>query len=109
MAEMLGAVGDIRISGPTMTVPIRDADGSLVFFEFDVRGLADRVAEEESSAVAAMGNRRGGQRAALALVVNEIIENHADDWDLSDSGEVVYEAGDDYEPIVIDIENLPRR
>jgi hypothetical protein len=71
--------------------------------------LADRVAEEESSAVAAMGNRRGGQRAALALVVNEIIENHADDWDLSDSGEVVYEAGDDYEPIVIDIENLPRR
>lgn len=106
LAEMLGAVGDISIAGPTMTVPMRDADGSLVFFDFDVWGLADRVAAEASEAVAAMGNDRGGQHAALALMVNEILEEHGDKWD---SGEVVYEAGDDYEPIVINLEDLPWR
>lgn len=111
LAEMLGAVGDISISGPTMTVPMRDVDQSIVLFEFDVRGLADHIAEEASSAVAAMGNDRGGQRAALALVANKIFEDHSDEWDLSNSSEVVYEAGDDYEPIVIDIdiEDLPPR
>lgn len=109
LAEMLGAVGDISISGPTMIVPMRDVDQSIVFFEFDIRGLADHIAEEASSAIAAIGNDRGGQRAALALLANKIFEDHSDEWDLSNSSEVVYEAGDDYEPIVVDIEDLQRR
>ena len=107
LAELLGAVGDIRIAGPIMTVPMRDTEGSLVFFEFDVRGLADAVEATSSSAVAAMGNTRGAQRAALALIANRIHEDHADEWDLSESGDLVYEADDDYEPAVIDMENFP--
>ncbi|PMC98873.1 hypothetical protein, partial [Brevibacterium paucivorans] len=69
----------------------------------------DAVEATSSSAVAAMGNTRGAQRAALALIANGIHEDHADEWDLSDSGDLVYEADDDYEPAVIDMENFPPR
>ena len=109
LAELLGAVGDISIAGPIMTVPMRHVDGSLVPFEFDVRGLSDEVAAAASDAAIAMGDNRGARRAALALIANGIHEEHHEEWDLSESSDVVFEAGDDYEPLVIDMEDFPPR
>ena len=109
LAELLGAVDDISIAGPIMTVPMRHVDGSLVLFEFDVRGLSDEVTAAASDAAIAMGDNRGAQRAALALIASGIHEEHHEEWDLSESSEVVFEAGDDYEPLVIDMEDFPPR
>ena len=36
-------------------------------------------------------------------------EEHHEEWDLSESSDVVFEAGDDYEPLVIDMEDFPPR
>lgn len=106
LATMVAAAGDIEIRGAVMTVPIRELGGSLVAFEYDVRGLASKVAEIESDAIAAMGNDRGGQHAALALIANGIMEDHPD-WDFSvDDGADLDDADDDFEPIQIDIENF---
>lgn len=103
---MVGAEGDVEVRGPEMTFPMRDNEGSLVSFSIDIRGLADEVEANSSDAVIAMGNSRGAQRAALALIANGIREDHHEEWDTSSSGEVVYH-DDDYEPIVIDMENFP--
>lgn len=106
LADMVGAEGDVEVRGPEMTFPMRDNEGSLVSFSIDIRGLADEVEANSSDAVIAMGNSRGAQRAALALIASGIREDHHEEWDTSSSGEVVYH-GDDYEPIVIDMENFP--
>lgn len=107
LAMMIGAAGDIEIRGPIMTVPMRELEGSLVSFDYDIRGLAARVEERKSDAVVAMGNDRGGQHAALALVANSIMEDHPD-WDFS-----IYTEDDaddehnDVEPFSIEITELP--
>lgn len=108
LAHMVGAVGDVEVRGGEMTFPMRDIDGSLVNFSYDIRGLADEVEANSSDAVVAMGNSRGAQRAALALIANSILEDNQDNWDTATDSEVVYH-DDDYEPIVIDMENFPPR
>lgn len=106
LADMVGAEGDVEVRGPEMTFPMRDNEGSLVSFSIDIRGLADEVEANSSDAVIAMGNSRGAQRVALALIANGIREDRHEEWDTSSSGEIVYH-DDDYEPIVIDMENFP--
>lgn len=106
LADMVGAEGDVEVRGPEMTFPMRDNEGSLVSFSINVQGLADEVEANSSDAVIAMGNDRGAQRAALALIANGIREDHHEEWDTSSRGEIVYH-DDDYEPIVIDMENFP--
>lgn len=107
LAMMIGAAGDIEIRGPIMTVPMRELEGSLVSFDYDIRGLAARVEGLKSDAIIAMGNDRGGQHAALALVANGIMEEHPD-WDFS-----VYTEDDEddedcaVEPLSIEITELP--
>ncbi len=108
LADMVGAVGDVEVRGPEMTFPMRDYEGSLVSFSIDIRGLADEVEANSSDAVVAMGNSRGAQRAALALIANRIIEDNHDEWDTSSTDVVEYH-DEDYEPIVIDMENFPPR
>ena len=105
---MVGAVGDVEVRGAEMTFPMRDKDGSLVNFSFDIRGLADEVESKGSDAVVAMGNSRGAQRAALSLIANGILEENHEYWDTSADEEVVYH-DDEYEPIVIDVEDFPPR
>lgn len=105
-ATMIAAAGDIEIRGPVMTIPIRELGGSLVSFEYDVRGLAAKVAEIESDAIAAMGNDRGGQHAALALVANGIMEDHPG-WDFSvDDAADIDDADDDFKPASISFEDF---
>ena len=106
LADMVGAVGDVEVRGAEMTFPMRDKDGSLVNFSFDIRGLADEVESKGSDAVVAMGNSRGAQRAALSLIANGILEENHEYWDTSADEEVVYH-DDEYEPIVIDVEDFP--
>lgn len=106
LADMVGAVGDIQVRGSEMTFPMRDRDGSPVTFSFDIRGLADEIEANSFDAVVAMGNSRGAQHAALALIANNILEENHEDWDTSSGDEVVYH-DDNYEPIVIDMENFP--
>lgn len=106
LAELIGAMGYVEVRGAEVTFPMRDEDGSLVDFSFDVRGLADRVEENSSDAIVAHGNRRGAQRAALAIIAGNILEDNHDNWDTSETVEVVYRA-DDYDPIVIDMEDFP--
>lgn len=108
LADMIGAVGDVEVRGAEMTFPMRDKDGSLVNFSFDIRGLADEVESNGSDAVVAMGNSRGAQRAALSLIANGILEENHEYWDTSADEEVVYH-DDEYEPIVIDMEDFPPR
>lgn len=108
LADMVGAVGDVEVRGAEMTFPMRDKDGSLVNFSFDIRGLADEVESNGSDAVVAMGNSRGTQRAALSLIANGILEENHEYWDTSADEEVVYH-DDEYEPIVIDMEDFPPR
>jgi hypothetical protein len=108
LADMVGAVGDVEVQGAEMTFPMRDKDGSLVNFSFDIRGLADEVESNGSDAVVAMGNSRGAQRAALSLIANGILEENHEYWDTSADEEVVYH-DDEYEPIVIDMEDFPPR
>lgn len=108
LADMVGAVGDVEVRGAEMTFPMRDKDGSLVNFSFDIRGLADEVESKGSDAVVAMGNSRGAQRAALSLIANGILEENHEYWDTSADEEVVYH-DDEYEPIVIDVEDFPPR
>lgn len=108
LADMVGAVGDVEVRGAEMTFPMRDKDGSLVNFSFDIRGLADEVESNGSDAVVAMGNSRGAQRAALSLIANGILEENHEYWDTSADEEVVYH-DDEYEPIVIDMEDFPPR
>ena len=108
LADMVGAVGDVEVHGTEMTFPMRDNEGSIVSFSIDVRGLADEVEANSSDAVVAMGNSRGRQHAALALIANRILEDHHEDWDTSSSDEVEHRI-DDYEPIVIDMENFPSK
>ncbi|WP_436326198.1 hypothetical protein [Brevibacterium sp. FAM 27836] len=108
LADMVGAVGDVEVRGAEMTFPMRDKDGSLVNFSFDIRGLADEVESNGSDAVVAMGNSRGAQRAALSLIANGILEENHEYWDTSADEEVVYH-DDEYEPIVIDVEDFPPR
>lgn len=108
LADMVGAEGDVDVRGPEMTFPVRDNEGSLVSFSIDIRGLADEVEANSSDAVTAMGNSRGAQHAALALIANRILEDHQEEWDTSANDVVVYQ-DDDYEPIVIDMENFPPR
>lgn len=106
LAELIGAMGDVEVRGAEVTLPMRDEDGSLVDFSLDVRGLADQVEENSSDAIVAHGNSRGGQRAALAIIAGNILEDNHDNWDTSETGEVVYR-DDEYEPIVIDMEDFP--
>lgn len=108
LADMVGAVGDVEVRGAEMTFPMRDKDGSLVNFSFDIRGLADEVESNGSDAVVAMGNSRGAQRAALSLIANGILEENHEYWDTSADEEVVYH-DDEHEPIVIDMEDFPPR
>lgn len=108
LADMVGAVGDVEVRGAEMTFPMRDKDGSLVNFSFDIRGLADEVESNGFDAVVAMGNSRGAQRAALSLIANGILEENHEYWDTSADEEVVYH-DDEYEPIVIDMEDFPPR
>lgn len=108
LAEMIGTAGDVEVRGSEMTFPMRDDDGSIVKHSFDVRGLADQVEEHISQAVAAHGNSRGAQRAALEIIASNILKDNDDIWDIPepDKGEVVYHV-DNYEPIVIDMEDFP--
>lgn len=92
-----------------MTIPIRELGGSLVPFEFDVRGLAAEVAEIRSDALIAMGNTRGGQHAALALIANGIMEDHPEGDFSVDGSTDPDDVDDDYEPIQIDIEDFMGR
>lgn len=108
LADMVGAVGNVEVRGSEMTFPMRDHGGSPVSFSIDIRGLADEVEANSSDAVVAMGNSRGAQHAALALIASRILEDHHEDWDTSSGDEVVYH-DDDYEPIVVDMENFPPR
>lgn len=106
LATMIAAAGDIEIRGPIMTVPIRELSGSLVSFEYDVRRLAAEVAEIKTDAVSAMGNDRGGQHAALALIASGIVEDHPD-WDFSADDDVdLDDTDDDFEPAVINFEDF---
>ena len=106
LAAMIAAAGDIEIRGPIMTVQIRELGGSLVTLDLDIRGLAAEAAEVESDAIIAMGNDRGGQHAALALIANGIMEDHPD-WDFSvDDDADLDDTDGDFEPIQIDIEDF---
>lgn len=107
LAMMIAAAGDIEIRGPIMTVPIRDQEGSLVSFDYDIRGLAAEVEDAKSDAVIAMGNDRGGQHAALALIANSIMEDHPE-WNFSiDFTTDDDDDDDEFEPAVLNIEDLP--
>ncbi|SMX79749.1 hypothetical protein BSP239C_01278 [Brevibacterium sp. 239c] len=106
LASMTSTAGDLEIRGQIMTVPIRDLDGTLAVLDYDVRGLAARVEELKADAIVAVGNDRGGQHAALALIANSITEDHPG-WDSSiDEDTGVYDTIGEFEPTVIDIENF---
>ena len=106
LAEMLGTVGDVKLAGSKMAVPVRDREGSTLLFEFDISGLADRVASDAYDAVSATSGERGCQHAVLTLIASSILEDHNDDWDIGAMGEVVFDAGESYAPISIHIESL---
>lgn len=74
--------------------------------DLEIRGLAAKVEEIKADAIVAMGNDRGGQHAALALIANSIMEDHPD-WDFSvDDDTNVDDTDGDFEPTVIDIESF---
>ncbi|UVI34599.1 hypothetical protein [Brevibacterium spongiae] len=110
LAEMIGTAGDVEVRGSEMTFPMRDSEGSILNYSFDVRGLADQVEENISQAVVANGNSRGAQRAALEVIASNILKDNNDLWDIPepDKGDVVYHV-DNYEPIVIDMKDFPPR
>lgn len=109
LAMMIAAAEDIEINDGFMTVPIRTLDGPMASFDIDVRGLALEVQEIAPDALVAMGNDRGGQHAALALIANQIMEDHPD-WDFSiDFDDDEDDSGGDSEPAVANIEDFGRR
>jgi hypothetical protein len=105
LATMVAVAGDVEIRGPMMTIPIRDLEGSLVSFDYDIRGLAATVEDVRSDAVAAMGNERGGQHAALALIANGIMEDHPD-WDFSVDSTTDDNEDSDVDPVSVNIEDF---
>ena len=71
-----------------------------------MRGLAAKVEELKADAIVAMGNDRGGQHAALALIANSIMEDPPD-WDVSiDDDTNADDTDNDFERTVIDIESF---
>lgn len=111
LADLIGVSADISVEGNTVILPIRAEGGGLTSFAFDVTGLASSLARNAENAVTAMGDVRGGQYAALALLASNLLEEHHEEWDpLRDDEAEEYEEDDlEYEPVTIDLESLGQR